>query len=302
MPSIHFPPPRRRHRPSWFCVLLACVAAIPTRAHSADDLQPANESEAVETQRPATAKEWSDHGLLQYRKGDFAEAIRSFETSYDLSKNPGLLFNIGQAHRLTGDCASAIVAYRRYLDEAPDGRYRTHAQKNLQSLDRCRSPEAAPKDPAPLASPRTEPAATEHNAPIAAFEGSKSVDVNTPFHRPRKQPDVPWKRTLVYSLTGMAGLLGLGAAFSAWRAHENSAELSDRYRNDGVVWSAADSETEATIQRQRTSAVVLVSAAVVCAIAGVSLRTYWHRSDSLTRQISLELTPGGTALAYSRRF
>jgi hypothetical protein len=53
-------------------------------------------------------------GQAAYDRADYATAIVKWQGSYDLSKEAGLLFNLAQAKRLAGDCASAIVTYRQF--------------------------------------------------------------------------------------------------------------------------------------------------------------------------------------------
>ena len=44
--------------------------------------------------------------------------------SYRLSKRAELLYNIGKIQSALGECALALTAYRDYLEQVPDGRYR----------------------------------------------------------------------------------------------------------------------------------------------------------------------------------
>ena len=53
-------------------------------------------------------------GQVAYDRADYATAIAKWQSSYDLSKEAGLLFNLAQAKRLAGDCAGAITTYRRF--------------------------------------------------------------------------------------------------------------------------------------------------------------------------------------------
>src|SRR5689334_7510905 len=69
---------------------------------------------------PPSARELSDQGLAAFNQGRYAEAIRAFLASYEISPLPALMFNVAQAHRLLGDCQQAEIYYRRYLNELPE--------------------------------------------------------------------------------------------------------------------------------------------------------------------------------------
>ena len=58
-----------------------------------------------------------DEGQRHYNLGEYDQAIEKFRQSYYLSNEPLLLFNIGQALRLKGDCGQALHSYRAYRRE-----------------------------------------------------------------------------------------------------------------------------------------------------------------------------------------
>lgn len=47
----------------------------------------------------------------------FADAIRDYGASYELSKDPALFFKLGRAHERSGHCEAALIYYARYLRE-----------------------------------------------------------------------------------------------------------------------------------------------------------------------------------------
>jgi hypothetical protein len=69
---------------------------------------------------PMTAEDLYAAGQSAYNSGDYATAIRQWQTSYRLSGATGLLFNIAQAQRLSGDCEAAIATYRRFMTADAD--------------------------------------------------------------------------------------------------------------------------------------------------------------------------------------
>src|SRR5690348_18430374 len=84
---------------SWMLGLALVLAATPAVA---DD--------------KAKAKALYDEGLRHYQVAEYPEAIEAWKQSYLLSKKPLLLFNIGQAYRLSGDCKHAMTFYDNYQE------------------------------------------------------------------------------------------------------------------------------------------------------------------------------------------
>lgn len=85
----------------------ACVASLVlcTAIARADDV--------------SRARELYEDGLEKYDAGNYAEAIRAWQASYVMSPAPILLFNIGQAYRLSSDCTHALEFYDRYTRAQP---------------------------------------------------------------------------------------------------------------------------------------------------------------------------------------
>src|SRR5436190_8615000 len=134
-------------------VLWTGAANAAPSARQDDDLTP-------------SARELSDHGLQQYKQGDYDAAIESFAGAFALSSNPGLLFNVAQAYRLKRDCAHARNYYRRYLEAVPETSLKPSVEERLQEMERCLKTNAVSLNGSP-ASPLVAAAiAEEAAAPI----------------------------------------------------------------------------------------------------------------------------------------
>jgi hypothetical protein len=117
---------RRTAGPSRLAALvLVCVA---TAAGTARGQEP---SPDVQSRRDF------ESGLRSYNAGDYRTAIELFQSSYQRSNAPGLLYNIAQAHRLRGDCARALVFYRRYLATEPGGGIQKRAEGRAIEMEAC---------------------------------------------------------------------------------------------------------------------------------------------------------------------
>lgn len=55
-----------------------------------------------------------------YQHGQFEEALREFQTAYQLSPRPLLLYNIGMCNRELGRWQESISAFEQYLQELPN--------------------------------------------------------------------------------------------------------------------------------------------------------------------------------------
>jgi hypothetical protein len=76
-------------------------------------------------------------GQASYDRADYATAVAKWQASYDLSKESGLLFNLAQAKRLSGDCVGAIAIYRRFVaaDADPTSEQHKLAEDFVRELD-----------------------------------------------------------------------------------------------------------------------------------------------------------------------
>ncbi|HEU0029277.1 MAG TPA: hypothetical protein VFQ53_01505 [Kofleriaceae bacterium] len=131
-----------------FAVLLGLLGATVVHA------QPTSEAEAlyVAGQKAYDAKRYDD-------------ALVSWQRSYELSRLPGLLFNIAQAHRLRGkpgDCTKAIARYHEFVKLDPKSAQRAKAEGFIIDLAPCAASEAAAASPSPTAPP---PPSTASGAP-----------------------------------------------------------------------------------------------------------------------------------------
>jgi len=100
-------------------------------------------------------------GERAFHRRQWEEARRAFAAAYELDRKPELLYDVAIASwRLAyadgklASLRSARDAYRRYLDEAPNGRSRTQAAEALQKIDQ--ELQAVPTDPISV-TPAPEP-------------------------------------------------------------------------------------------------------------------------------------------------
>lgn len=94
--------------------------------------------------RAESAEELFDEGQRAYDAGDYARAVDRWESSYQLSKEPGLLFNIGQAYRRASNCTRALSSYRQFVASDPTSDRRALADELVRELEpKCGSSQQA---------------------------------------------------------------------------------------------------------------------------------------------------------------
>lgn len=179
---------------------------------------------------PAQARALSERARAAHARGDFARAIVAYRAAYAIAPSPGLLFNLGQAYRLAGDCAAAASYYRRYLAADGEPAARSLAATQLARVEVCVA----------AARPVAAPVAVRAVAPA----GGRGL------------------RRAGLGLAGGGGVLVLASAALAFDAHRAAAEVSRGYAS-GAAWpslAAADA-------RGRRSSALATGAVITGALA-----------------------------------
>ncbi len=110
-----------------------------------------------------TAEELYAQGKVAFDNHDYATAIADWKQSYKLSGASGLLFNLAQAYRITGQCKEALFTYQRFIatDPTADQRDLTDADGFVHEL----TPQCGA--PTPVAVANTDDGHTKRLAGIA---------------------------------------------------------------------------------------------------------------------------------------
>lgn len=221
------------------------IAALVTAAGSAravaDDRMP---PERI----PQKARELAEQGRAYHDAGEYLKAVAAFKEAYVLAPSPGLLFNIAQSYRLSGDCDDAAWMYRRFLDSNPGQASRALAEQHLSSVEKCGHGGLLVVTPPPADAqvPEPQPAAP-------------AVDVGA---RGRRS-----KRAAMW--VGVGGGVALaGAVFFALDASDAADNVTELYKH-GAKGSVVAAE-DARGQRSATLATVLgVGGGLAVVSAGV---------------------------------
>src|SRR5690349_18581392 len=109
----------------------------------------------------------------------FKTAATEFEAAYGITKDPVLLYNIGESWEKAGDGHKAVTNYKAYLKEQPNAQDKAEVQKRIATIEQRHyrlidqsaaeatpsKPSTAPATPPPSTQPATPPVATPTTPP-----------------------------------------------------------------------------------------------------------------------------------------
>ncbi len=268
------------------------------------------------------AKALYDEGLKRYNVAEYTEAIKAWKEAYLLSKKPLLLFNIGQAYRLSGDCKQAMIFYDSYQREEP-------SPKNQDELDEalklCKD-KPADKPPTTTQTPATttQPPATVTTKPIDKPAvttqppvETKPVETTSPAGSHQGRPDVAQASppeepvdTVEPATTG-GGLrkIGIGVGIAGvvlggvgvYFALDSGKAASDL---DGYTgpWGQEQIDLEARGERSAKLGWVFGIGGAAAVVAGGVMFAIGGPKAVETSSVSVIPTKGGGQVSWSYRF
>jgi hypothetical protein len=166
----------------------------------------------------ARAKHHFEEGQKAYQLGDFPRAITEWRTAFDISGEPILLYNLGQAHRLAKDYDQALFFYKQFLASGSGSRSdREVVQQKVVELDALiaaqRKTQQSP--PTGTANPKSLATTPEPTPPAPAPAPPAPAPVAPTV---RHAPDAKQGRTLIITgaTLGAVGvaLIGAGVGFA----------------------------------------------------------------------------------------
>jgi tetratricopeptide (TPR) repeat protein len=257
----------------------------------------------------AKAKQLYDEGLRHFQVAEYPQAIDAWKQSYLLSKAPLLLFNIGQAYRLSGDCKQAMTFYDNYTDAAP-------APKNQDELDQA---VAACKDKVDKpANPTTNPTTattttTTTTAPTGTQTETKPVETKPvetkpvetkptettgavpPIEQPPPTEASGGHRKLAIGLTVAGGVLEAGAVYFALDGRSKMRDVQN-----ASAWDQSAKDAQAAGQRDNKLAIGFAVAGGAALVAGaVLIFTGGHSAET---GVAIVPAPDGARVGWSHSF
>lgn len=225
--------------------------------------------------RRSTADRHLERGLEHFEQERYARAIEQFQRGYAVEPRREFLFALGQAERLKGNCAGAVIYYRQFLSRNPPARQVDATWAHIGSCDKELSSARELARPAPRAAP-----------PPRAVASSV---------QPAGAPMRPWYRDPIGTSLLGASLVSAGtslALFVSASSARDSARLAPTYDDFAEL---AD--------RARTRRNLGITAGLAAgALAGAAIyRLVWGQPSGATR---IEVAPGagGATVAVGGSF
>jgi tetratricopeptide (TPR) repeat protein len=237
---------------------------------------------ATSPEAMAKARGLADQGRALHDRGEYGRAVDSFQAAYVLAPSPALLFNLGQAYRLKGDCDNALLMYRAFLRSRPAPQLQGIARTHLGSVEKCASPEV-------MGQPAGASAVTPANSAVTGSDREG-------------EPGRALRRGGVITAISGGVLLGL-AGYVAYRAADANDEVEERYGR-GVKWRDLE-ELDASGERDNKLATGLAVTGGVAVITGSVLYLVgWRQGERAERRPMMSFAParGGGAVRLAWNF
>jgi iron complex outermembrane receptor protein len=154
-------------------------------------------------------------GRQHVARHEYDEAIREFETGYQLKPLPLFLYNIGQVARVAGNNAKALDAFERYLQAEPKAPDRAEVERWIASLREAVNKEKAAAPSSALPPPTVPPpsATLTPSAPDATAAPAAAVLAPAPAATDAPRPRS--RKTLWIVLGTVGGALVIGGVATA---------------------------------------------------------------------------------------
>ena len=231
----------------------------------------------------AHARQLYGEGKRYYDVADYPHAIEVWKQAYVLSNAPMLLYNIGQAYRLAGDCANAMRFYATYEREAG-------AAADKAGLDEARArcnpqPTGANQPPTFPASPQPPTPTTLHDV---------GLDRSPPPPHEHAHDDGGSLRTAGFATAaGGAVLLGLGLYLDHVAADDASKVQGFR-----GVWTQTQQDWQSSGQSASTWGAISTGAGIAALAGGAVLYYLGMRSDRMDVAVTLHAATVSWAASF----
>ena len=240
-------------------MLLAVL--IPTWTLRAEESEGGLAGQSASKAVDPEARRLYEQALVHFKAGELDEAIQKLQAAYLIAPAPELLYNLGQAYRLKGDCTRSLDFYRRFLESRPEANARERALRHKAEMEGCTTSVRPANDLTATnseAQPASLPSPTSglDVSPWTVVRDSPSAVTNAPaiaipqFVPPRiaaseEKSHRWWRNRPAVALTITGALLVSAGGFFAWRAHRASEQVSQVF-DRGQTWTAADNDTQST--------------------------------------------------------
>lgn len=216
-----------------------------------------------------------------FQRGDFDRALAEYQAAFDLSPEPGLIFNIGLCHDRANRPEPALEAFRRYIALAPDGVVADEARSDIARL-----------------TPIVEKLALERQSDQAkktAAEEQRKQDLVRKQAAERADAEAAHQVRVAHYVMLAGAVIAVGGATS----HYLSSRTRDRFPTDHEAPRYLDDRDRFFLERKIAIGAYAVGAITIATGLVLAYRARNHREAP---EVSAALVPGGAAmiLTWSR--
>jgi hypothetical protein len=253
-------------------------------------VSPPSPEDKVDT--TARARQEFVEGQHHYDVGDYAQAIELWKRAYLDYADPILLFNIGQAQRLAGDCKSALVTYERYDNVSPSVANRTELD---EAKAKCRAALAAATSPPP-----SKPDARPAPPPDAGSGMQSGLDAQPPpaaevaaVTMPPPPPPNHSNLRPAGLVVGLAGVVLVGTSILAGQLAAGDASTVTA----ATQWSASLQSTQSAGKLDSVVAIATAAAGGAAIAAGIAMYVLGRE-----HHVQVAVTPSSAGVTWNTAF
>jgi hypothetical protein len=254
-------------------------------------------AEEAASENEAEAKRLAARAQVHFDLGEYGLAIVDYREAYRLHPAPGLLYNLGQAYRLSGDCVSATVMYRNYLRLARRSPHRSVARQHISALAECNRKHTGwtEVDETFVGAAHGTAAAKEKRTASLVIAGATDRQSDGGEPRPGRR-----RKVAGVGFAGVGGALLLGGAYMMLRAESTADEVSRRY-NDGAKWKDLE-DLDRRGRREEISGATMLVAGGAALVTGATLYALGWREERQAATVSVVPGRKGAAVSVSWGF
>lgn len=242
-----------------------------------------------------------DEANRHYNLAEYAPAIAAYKEAYKLVPEPLLLWNLAQAYRLSGDCASALTFYRTYVREAPTGELRARADQWIAELATCaRKPGAADATTTTTAAPGPGTDVAPPPPPPPDTAPAPGPVASAPPPTTTATTGSPTLRLAGLGAIGAGAVGVLAGGYFSWKASGHARDVEDlcAVTCAGADVVALEREGDAA---ERKATILYVAGGVALA-AGIGVTIWAGQRRERRPAVALVPTRGGAAASAAWSF